>query len=105
MLLHRTKKLFAMCTSVGSFLIIIKRYLDTSLQKCLTHLFSLHATSYPFLSVKCIYISIHVFVWRLINFVKLNASYIHTLYVYLCYVIFPYANRVDPDQTALTRAV
>ena len=22
-----------------------------------------------------------------------------------CYVVFPYANRVDPDQTALTRAV
>ena len=39
------------------------------------------ATSYPFENVKCIYICIHVFVGRLINFVKLNASYIHALYV------------------------
>ena len=60
---------------------IMKRYLDTPLQRCLTHLFILHATSYPFVNVKCIYIRIHVFVGRLINFVKLNASYIHTLYV------------------------
>ena len=67
MFVHRTKKLLVMCTSVGSYLIIIKRYLDTPLQRCLTHL----ATSYPFVNVKCIYICIHVFVGRLINFVKL----------------------------------
>ena len=81
MLVHRTKKLLVMCTSVGSYLIMIKRYLDTPLQRCLTHLLRLHATSYLFVNVKCIYMRIHVFVGRLVNFVKLNASYIHTLSV------------------------
>ena len=49
------------------------------LQGCLTHLFRLHTTSYPFVNVKVIYIRKHV-LWA-DNFVKLNASYIHTLYV------------------------
>ena len=66
MLVHRTKILLVMCTSVGSYLIIIKRYLNTPLQRCLTHLFRLHVTSYPSVNVKCFYIRIFVFVGRLL---------------------------------------